>query len=160
MRHGQAGIHIPVPSKDAERALTEQGKEEIAKIGKTLKSMKMEIDFIATSPLMRALETAEIVAKGLGKLKTLEQWEELKPEGNRRVFYQHLSKLKEDSTLIIVGHEPLLSSIIGDLIAGRPGGRLGLKKGGAARVTIESLSPRASGKLKWLLTPKQLVKLR
>ncbi len=159
LRHGEAGSRIPIPNEDSERALTQKGKEEMELIAKSLKHMKIKVNFIATSPLMRALETAKIVSAVLKKQEKLEMWDELKPEGQRRALYERLSKLKEESVVMIVGHEPFLSSLIGDIVAGRPSSRIALKKAGVARVSIDALKPKAMGRMKWLLTPKQIIKM-
>jgi phosphohistidine phosphatase len=118
------------------------------KIAKSLKSLKIGIDAIGTSPLKRAHETAEIVANVFRLARKLEIWEELSPEGEMNELFERLSKMKEDSTVLIVGHEPYLSTLIGDLISNRNGTRIVLKKGGTAKVVINSLVPKASGELK------------
>ncbi|MDA4122672.1 MAG: phosphohistidine phosphatase SixA [Thaumarchaeota archaeon] len=159
LRHGEAGTRIPMASQDSERALTVEGRREVEEIAKSLKQLNVEVHHIVTSPLTRSLETAQIVAKELNKSKDLESWDELKPEGERLQLFKRLSKLREDSSVLIVGHEPYLSMLLSDLISGNPRGRISLKKAGMAKVTIDSLTPKASGELKWLLTPRQIKKL-
>lgn len=159
LRHGEAGNRVTTPTKDLERTLTASGKREVEQIAKSIKSMQLKITHIATSPLARSLETAKIVAKTLNKSKALQEWDELKPESDRSSFYMRLSEFKENSTVLIVGHEPFLSSLIGDLIAGKSTSHIVLKKAGLAKVAIDSLSPKASGRLRWLLTPRQLKNL-
>jgi phosphohistidine phosphatase len=105
---------------------------------------------------VRARETAEIVAK-VQSSDNLEEWDELKPEGNRQQFYTKLSKLKSDLSVMIVGHEPYLSTMICEVI-GAPGGRLVLKKGGVARVRVDTLTPKVAGELRWVLSPGLLKK--
>jgi len=159
LRHGEAGTQNHSINNDSERALTAQGRREVQEIAKSLKSLKPDIDLVATSPLTRALETAEIVARAFSKSKKLEQWDELKPEGERSALYDRLSKMKEDSSVLVVGHEPYLSTLIGDLISNKSGCRIVLKKAGIAKVVINSFIPKASGELRWLLTPKQIKKM-
>lgn len=159
LRHGEAGVQVPPPGQDEERTLTDSGKKEVEDIAKSIKALKLKVGLIATSPLTRSLETAKIVAKTLNKTKELESWDELKPEGERNALYERLSKLKDDSSVLIVGHEPYLGNMIGELIAGKSSCRIAIKKGGMARISINSLTPKASGQLKWLLTPKQIRKL-
>lgn len=158
MRHGEAGSRNSI-NHDSERALTAEGRMEIEKISKSLKSLNIKIDVVATSPLKRALETAEIVAKTFKLTKKMQVWEELAPEGEVSDLFKRLSRLREDKTVIIVGHEPYLSTLIGNLISNRSGTRIILKKGGTAKVLISSLVPKASGELKWLLTPRQIKKI-
>ena len=158
MRHGEAGTRSAINS-DSERSLTAEGRGEVEKIAKSLRSLKINIDNIGTSPLKRAKETAEIVAKEFKLTKKMELWEELSPEGEMNELFERLSRMKEDSTVLIVGHEPYLSTLIGDLISNRTGTRIVLKKGGTAKVVINSLIPKASGDLRWLLTPRQIKKI-
>jgi phosphohistidine phosphatase len=158
MRHGEAGARNTI-NHDSERSLTAEGRVEMERIAKSLKSLKISIDKIGTSPLKRAYETAEIVAKVFRLAKKMEVWEELSPEGEMNELFEKLSKMKEDSTVLIVGHEPYLSTLIGDLISDRTGTRIVLKKGGTAKVVVNSLIPKASGELRWLLTPRQIKKI-
>ena len=95
----------------------------------------------------------------------MEIWDELKPEGNRKELYRKLSqKFKQDSSILIVGHEPYLSTLISEVISegnrvGTAGGRVVLKKAGLAKVRITSSSHQMiHGELRWLLTPKHLKK--
>jgi phosphohistidine phosphatase len=156
LRHGEAGNRQKMIVVDAKRTLTAVGRKEIDEIAKGLLRLKIRPVHIVTSPLVRARETAEIVAK-VQKSKNLEEWEELKPEGNRQQFYEKLSKLKLDSSILVVGHEPYLSTMICDMI-GASGGHILLKKGGLARVRIEGFVPKVRGELRWLLSPRLLKK--
>jgi len=117
----------------------------------------LQIDRIYTSPLRRARETAEIAAKIL-EILTLEEWDELKPDGSKAELYRKLAKLEQNSRPILVGHEPYLTSMIGEII-GTTSAKIILKKGGLGKVRITSFTPRISGELRWLLTPKIITKM-
>jgi len=160
LRHGEAGTRVSMPSRDSERSLTEAGKKEMEKVAESLFGLGVEFDRIITSPLKRAMETAEIVAKAYdSKSPKLETWEELLPEGSKQALLQRLSKLRQDSDSLLVGHEPYLSTLISEIIVGNPRGRILLKKGGLAKVQITAFSPKATGELRWLLTPRHLKKM-
>src|SRR5688572_30200435 len=77
IRHGKAEEHNLVsslsPKKDAQRALTETGRRDMRKAAKGLRKLAPDISIIATSPLLRARETAEIVAKVFGVKDVAEQ---------------------------------------------------------------------------------------
>jgi phosphohistidine phosphatase len=156
LRHGEAGNRQKMTVVDTRRTLTAAGRKDIDEIAKGLLKLKIRPDQIITSPLVRARETADIVAK-VQKSRSVEEWEELKPEGNRQQFYGRLSKLKSESTVLVVGHEPYLSTMICEII-GALGGHIVLKKGGLARVQIDAFVPKVSGKLRWLLSPRLLKK--
>jgi phosphohistidine phosphatase len=159
LRHGEAGKRMMVTGKDEERSLTVSGQEEVKEVADSMAALKLKFDVIATSPLKRASETAAIVAKVLKQEKSLQMWDELKPEGDTKVLYRRLSKLRAESSVLIVGHEPYLSSMIGVLISGRAASRLSLKKAGVAKVSITTMLPVPSGELKWLLTPRLIKKV-
>ncbi len=131
---------MTVVEEDSERPLTMEGRTEMQKIAKSLKAVGLQTNQIYTSPLKRARETAEITAKILN-IPTLEEWDELKPDGSKTALYRKLARLKQNSRLILVGHEPYLTS------------------GGVAKVRITSITPRISGELRWLLTPKIITKM-
>jgi len=158
LRHGEAGKRAPVASNDAERSLTVAGKDEVKEVAESFEELGIDLDLIATSPLKRALETAQIAGKVLKREKVIETWDELKPERDPKDLYRRLSKMKRDSSILLVGHEPYLSSMISELIGAKRGSRISLKKAGVAKVEIESLIP-PSGELRWLLTPRLLRKV-
>ena len=156
LRHGEAGNRKKMIVVDTKRTLTAAGRKEIDEIAKGISRLKIKPDKIITSPLARARETAEIVAK-VQKSKNLEEWEELKPEGNRQQFYDKLSKFKSDSSILVVGHEPYLTTMICEIMEAS-GGHMLLKKGGLARVRIDAFTPKVRGELRWLLSPRLLRK--
>ena|SRR5579872_2519880 len=157
LRHGEAGKRSPLPG-DSKRTLTAEGRQEITDLSNGIKSLEVKLDGILTSPLLRAKQTAEIVAKSLKYKGTIEELDSLKPEGSKLEFYSVLSKLKQDSMILVVGHEPYLSEMIGEAIS-QSGCRINLKKAGLARIKVISTLPKIKGELRWLLTPKHLKKI-
>ncbi|AIF82133.1 phosphohistidine phosphatase, SixA [Candidatus Nitrososphaera evergladensis SR1] len=165
LRHGEAGKRLAAGSKDSERPLTVAGEQEVKEIAGALVDLGIKLDFVAASPLARARQTAEIVVKKLKVKKgKFELWNELKPEGSRLALYSKLAQFKPGDSVMVVGHEPYLSSLVGDLMfdsqgsssGGGSNGRIVLKKAGLARVSVTSLRPRARGELRWLLTPRHM----
>jgi phosphohistidine phosphatase len=144
LRHGEAdwpGWTKP----DDERPLTDFGKKEVRQVAKFLNRLNVKPGLIVTSPLPRALQTAEVAAK---QLKTkLRQDEALEPGFGvsqlRTVLKRHRSKV-----LMLVGHEPDFSSVISAL----SGASLKLSKAGVALVDIDQEAQE--GRLLWLFPPK------
>ncbi len=159
LRHGQAGAHIDDSAKDAMRPLTAAGRKEIGEIAKSLKTLDVTFDLIASSPMKRALETATIVADKLKETKRLEQWDELKATSDPGALYERVSALKGKMRILLVGHDPHLSGIVGEIISGKSNVHLVLKKGGMVKVNVGELRPKVSGELVWLLTPKLMKKM-
>ncbi len=158
LRHGEAGKRLAAGSKDSERALTVAGEQEVKEVAAGLAGLGVKPDFVASSPLARARQTAEIAAKKLKvKKDNFELWDELKPEGSRLELYGKLARFKADDLVMIVGHEPYLSSLVRDLaFDGQGNARIVLKKAGLAKVDVTALRPKAKGELRWLLTPRHL----
>jgi phosphohistidine phosphatase len=144
LRHGEAdwpGWTKP----DDERPLTDFGKKEVRQVARFLNRLKVKLDLVVTSPLPRALQTAEIAAE---QLKTkLRQDEALEPGFGiselSTVLKRHRAK-----ALMLVGHEPDFSSVISALT----GGFLKLSKAGVALVDIDPETEK--GRLLWLFPPK------
>ncbi len=160
LRHGEAGKRLQSTIKDSERGLTVAGQEEIVQIAKGVMRLGIKLNFIAASPLKRAYQTAAIIAKQLDvKRSNIEQWQELQPEGRRDEMYHRLAQFKQDSSIMVVGHEPYLSTMISEIVFGNGISGIALKKAGLARISIISFQPKIKGDLKWLLTPKHLKKV-
>jgi phosphohistidine phosphatase len=159
LRHGKAE-----PSSDrvndGKRALTADGKDEVRKIGKWMQQKKFRFNVIATSPLTRSYETAEIVARSLGQKALLAVWEELAPGGNLDTVCYRAFINSEDAAILLTGHEPMVSMLIGRIISGHDNISLKLAKGGLAKIRNYSLNKRPSGDLQWLLTPGQIMEMR
>jgi phosphohistidine phosphatase len=153
LRHGEAGNPLSVAAKDEVRTLTVDGKKEVEKIASSMARLDLKFDRVISSPLSRSRETAEIVAKVLKFKPRIEYWDELRPEGDRKGFVSRLAKLGHGSCVLVVGHEPYLSTFISEAIGAR-GGRIILKKAGLARVKLTAFLPVARGELRWLLSPR------
>ena len=144
LRHGEAdwpGWTKP----DDERPLTDFGKKEVRQVGRFLNRLKVKPNLVVTSPLPRALQTAEIAVE---QLKTkLRQDEALEPGFGvtelRSVLKRHHSKV-----LMLVGHEPDFSSVISALT----GASIKLSKAGVALVEFDPETEK--GRLFWLFPPK------
>jgi phosphohistidine phosphatase len=138
LRHGDAEPHGTRP--DAERRLTAHGEDQARTAGVALARLQVDFDAILFSPKTRARQTAELAAV---------QWsEEQRARLSVHPPLAELAGLTADGRLLLVGHEPDLSSIAGDLT----GARIDLKKGGLAVVRLEG----AGGELTVLLRPREL----
>ena len=143
LRHGEADW--PNWTKpDNERPLTERGRKEMKRVAKFLERLKLVPDVILTSPLPRASQTAEIVGKRLGKL----QIEPALAHGFNIERLRRLLAKRDAECIMIVGHEPEFSEVIGELT----GGKTKISKAGVALLEINRSC--TSGTLLWLFPPK------
>jgi phosphohistidine phosphatase len=117
--------------------------------------METTFDVIFSSPLVRARETAEIVERGLRLHGRLELTEHLGPSGDMEKLVHQLNKVRPaPESILLVGHEPYLSSLISLLCTGGSHLSLTLKKGGLCRIKVESLSVARCASLEWLLSSR------
>jgi phosphohistidine phosphatase len=161
IRHGKAedrSILSLSAKKDAARALTETGRRDMRKAAKGLRKFSPDIDLLASSPLIRARETAEVVARVFGVKDIVEQ-SLLAPGESGAALCEWLREQPPAATVALVGHEPDLSRLAGLLIAGRAESLIGLKKGACALIEFDDRPVAGRGRLAWLLQPGQLRRL-
>ena len=150
LRHGIAEDEGPEGAGDAGRRLTKEGIAKMRAEARGLRQLGLRLDTLLSSPLARAHETAEIVAKELGL--ELQLADALAPGCDGQRLFDLLGEHRAAERVMVVGHEPDFSALIGELIGGS---RVQLKKGGLARVDLEVLEAGAAT-LVWLLPPKLL----
>jgi len=153
-RHGPAVARGTEGVAEADRPLTAEGRKKTALAARGLKELDLRVDAVYTSPLPRAMQTAEIVCKAL-KLPLPEVLDGLSPGGSARRLLESLREMKASAPML-VGHEPLLSSAVLLAVCGGTGGSLELKKAGLAMVEMDSSSARPRGMLQLLLTGSAL----
>ncbi|MCJ7636939.1 MAG: histidine phosphatase family protein [Nitrososphaeraceae archaeon] len=150
------------------RPLTYTGTTEIKSIADSIRKLRIKIDLILTSPLSSCKQTGEIINDLFKKRIPIIICNDLKPEGKLLDFYNKISEYKDTSSILIVGHEPYLSSMINDIISNNADtdrnyntnhNNIILKKAGLSRIKITSTVPKLKGELRWLLTPRILKKL-
>ena len=144
---------------DAERRLTTRGRRRMARNARGLRAIVPSLDLVATSPLRRARETAEIVAEAYGDIPVVEA-AMLAPGGSRDACKRWLERHKTEGALAVVGHEPHLRETVSWLITGDSTPILMFKKGGACCVELPDHITGGAGRLQWLLTPRALRRLR
>jgi phosphohistidine phosphatase len=147
VRHGQAVEEAPGLG-DAGRWLTQRGRKTTRKVARWLaKSGKRRPARIWTSPLVRAVETAEILASEAGYRGEVEACGELSPGRDPGDLIRRLSIANADGPLALVGHEPSLSLVAAALLGDV--GFSGLKKSGVMGIAWEE----GVGELWFLLDP-------
>lgn len=159
LRHGLAGDRETWSGPDSKRPLTDEGLKKTDRIAKGMAKMKLSFDVILSSPYERARQTADIVAKRCGAADLVEINEYLEPGGDQRLLVEELSKRFADKSVLLVGHEPDLSTLISVLICGSERAFIGLKKGGLAKLDVNDPSYGQCASLSWLMTPSQLLGL-
>ena len=161
VRHGQAGDRdefAATGQPDELRPLTREGAREMKAIARALHRIVPAIDTLATSPLVRARQTADVIAKEYDK--SVVQIDALKPEAAYDEFERWAGRGATGDVTAITGHEPHLSGLVAWLIGSSGDARLALKKGGACLLEFDALPRRGRGTLRWLLAPGVMRRLR
>jgi len=148
LRHAEAEPHGA--RMDAERRLTERGERQARAAGIALARLGAVFDAVLFSPKVRARQTAELAAEQWvpAQRERLQVYEPLARGLDAREVLSELAGVTADGRLLLVGHEPDLSGVVGDLT----GARADLKKGGLAVVRLEGVG----GELAVLLRPREL----
>jgi phosphohistidine phosphatase len=102
---------------DGDRWLNARGREQARVLARLLREQGVSPDAILSSPLPRAVSTAELVADGVGYLGVVEVLPALGPGAHPRLAAQHIATA--GASVVVVGHEPSISAL-GALLLGRP----------------------------------------
>jgi phosphohistidine phosphatase len=160
IRHGPAGDRADWEAEgrdDRLRPLTPDGKKEMRRVAKGLAELVPEIDILASSSLVRAMQTAEIVGDQYRcKPVTLEA---LAPGSDPDQVVQWLRERRSAGTIALVGHEPDLSTLVCYLLTERRSSFLTLKKSGACLLELTDALEPGSATLDWLLVPRVVRRL-
>lgn len=139
---------------DSLRPLTEKGRERMKKIAASLREIGVQPDLIVSSPYVRASQTACILAKALKYREEIAYSDSLVPMGKADDMIGEINDKYSVDELMLVGHEPSLSSLAGVLLAGDAEIAINLKKGGVCCLSVDDLHYDRKAVLEWLVTPK------
>lgn len=115
IRHAEA-VDETLALRDPHRHLTARGRDQARALGERLRAMGIAPTHVWTSPLVRALQTAELVASGLGTPVAVEALPALGPDGSEHEVATAVRALAADHCVLLVGHEPSMSAIGGLLV--------------------------------------------
>jgi len=157
VRHAIAAERGPDWPDDRRRPLTERGITRFRQSVAGLLWMDAAIDEVFTSPLVRARQTADLLATDMGGAALVKNLSTLAPGHAPTEVLEQLSSKARRHRVALVGHEPGLGELAAYLIgAGRP---LSFRKGGACRIDLESFAGSHPGALVWFVTPRVLRRL-
>jgi phosphohistidine phosphatase len=161
LRHAEAD---PCAASDEQRALTAKGSKQAASIGKFCLEKGFIPEMILSSPLVRAEETARLVARELNLPKLVQIVDFLRAgmtsegalSGLRELLFDSTKREKysEKASIMLVGHEPDFSSLAGALIGGRAG-NVHFRKATLMGLTLQELKP-GTGTIEFLIPVKCL----
>jgi phosphohistidine phosphatase len=155
VRHAIAAERGPKYADDRLRPLTPAGTKKFAESVPGLLELDVVIDLVLASPLVRARETAQLLAAGLKPKPAITEIEALAPGGRHQAIIEAIkTHSKRHRRLALVGHEPDLGEFAARLLGAR--GLVEFKKGGICLIEVDGATPGGPGTLRWMLPPKAL----
>jgi phosphohistidine phosphatase len=158
VRHGLAEERGEAWPDDTKRPLSGEGVSRMRKGARGLAHLNVSVEVVLTSPLVRARQTAEILAGELEPRPSRVNVDSLAPDGTYAAVVADLEKHARKTRIALVGHEPMLGELAARLIGSRH--PFEFKKGGVCRIDVEDLPPAGPADLRWMLTPKMLRALK
>ncbi|MGP8270044.1 MAG: phosphohistidine phosphatase SixA [Terracidiphilus sp.] len=150
MRHANAGVPRGNPLLDAKRSLIKEGKEQCVLMARVLSALKVQVDVVVSSPLKRAMQTAQFVGTELGYDGKVEISPALALDASYADFQKLLGKYADREGVLVVGHNPNLFQFLGRLITANGGASIRMRKGSVARIDLDRHPPL----MQWLIDPR------
>lgn len=161
VRHGPSEARDPVrwPTDD-DRPLSSSGVGETRDAARGFARLDPAVRRVVSSPAERARATAAIFREAMEPLHPLDTWDELAPDSPAEPVLRRAAKAgrKADGALL-VGHEPILSEVVGLALLGESVSVVHFPRAGAARLSFTQGVAPGAGRLEWLLTRRQLAAL-
>jgi len=139
---------------DHGRRLTKKGRKSFARLVRRLEEAGMEIDLVATSPLVRARETAELLADRLAGRPRVEILDPLAPAADWSALVEWTIQ-QAAARVAWVGHNPCVGRLVASMI-GDGSAAIRMQKGAVAALRLDD-GPGQPGELEWLVTPRLIV---
>ncbi|KXK55224.1 MAG: phosphohistidine phosphatase SixA [Chlorobi bacterium] len=154
MRHGIATAAEP-GGRDAERPLSQQGTLQTALAAKGLLRLGVRVDRVVASPLLRAQQTADIVARILELPEPVLTDPRLAPYGSFETISEVIQDHRDAQRLMLVSHQPAIGEGLSGL-CGRGELSAAMGTGAVAAVVAEAFRPHVRGALEWLIPASML----
>jgi phosphohistidine phosphatase len=139
---------------DAKRPLTHRGLARMRRVVHGLRALDVDVDVVLTSPLLRARQTADVLAAGLKSTPDVAVASALEPGVAPAKVVESVAAYPAARAIALVGHEPGLGELAAWLVGARA--PFALKKGGVCRIDLTGVPPAEPGHLVWLATPSML----
>ncbi len=152
LRHGIAEDAL-LGKRDAERALTLDGKKKLRGVLRRAKEAGVSPSVILSSPYLRAMETSEIVRSVLAPHAHILRCQQLVPSARPEDAWEEIRLHRDQAQVLCSSHEPLCSFLAGYLLRS-PNLEIDFKKGALLRVDVENAAVHPRGILRWMLAPK------
>lgn len=152
LRHGIAEERSET-GRDEDRRLTSEGRAKLHSILERAHAAGVAPTAIFASPLRRALETAELAARGLGYDGRIVRTPALRPESSPQDVWTFLREHSSETSVLLAGHEPLFSATVAYFL-GSMRSMVHFRKGALVRIDLDSNRSVPEGVLQWMITAK------
>ena len=161
LRHGIAVDRgLPGYEDDSQRPLTPKGAARVHRIAQAAKRLRLKFDLILSSPYLRAQQTAKVIASFYKMEDRLRLTENLTPAMSPAELIGEIHETYADAlSILLVGHEPYMSTLASMLLAGDEEVLFTFKKGSLCKFSMDELRYGRCATLEWLITPKQMLNL-
>ena len=150
LRHGKAGESRPDDPNDDARELTDAGATELRAAAPLWRRVNLRPDLVISSPLPRALQTANLLIEGVGLAREPIVDDRLRPGADWADMARAMASDRDARRVMFVGHEPDLSAAVQVLTGARA---VRLRSGGVACVEFPGIPEPGAGELAWLVDP-------
>jgi phosphohistidine phosphatase SixA len=151
LRHAHAGDPDAWDGPDAARPLSQKGRDQADRLGAFLAGIRFATDGLITSPKLRSVQTAELVAAPLGV--DVEVDDRLARPLDLDTLKAVLADAQEPERPVLVGHDPDFSELLAVLC---DASNVPLRKGAIARIEVDRPLRPGGGTLRWLIPPDAL----
>jgi phosphohistidine phosphatase len=152
LRHGIAEDGAP-GQPDEERKLTPEGRKKLREVLRVASASNVAPTLILSSPLVRAMQTAEIASEHLNYKGQIVQTSTLTPDADPKATWDDLRTYRDEAQVLLASHNPFCARLAAYLLA-TPELAVDFKKGGLMRIDLDQFGPAPRGVLRWYLTPK------
>jgi len=159
MRHAEAEQQAESGADEA-RHLTMRGRERTRDAARGLRALGLRFNAIVTSPLLRAAETADLIAGEYSNNPAPQVLPALSPDISPGEATSALAAFGSERRVLVVGHEPQLSKLVELLLTPHANLALRMKKGACVALDLTKAIEPGGAELQWMLTQRQLRKLR
>jgi len=139
--------------RDEDRALTPDGRRKLKQVLQAANEAGVKPTLILSSPLKRAVQTAEVAKQALGYPDAVLKTKSLAPGATVEQVWDEIRGHRTEASLLLVGHNPQFDNLAAYLL-GSPAVQIAFKKGAILRIDFENFAPHPKGTLRWYLTPK------
>jgi len=156
VRHGIAADPADFRGPDESRPLTDKGRRRFRRAARAFARLGETVDLLLSSPLVRAVQTAEILAGALG-VDAVEITDELKPSQSAEAILRAIGpRLSDGQGAMLVGHDPHVSRLLAHAadLSAVEGARIHFRKGSIVRIDVGALPSARPAQARWWMRPK------